>query len=332
MRMQPAEKRAGSPGNLVRVPKPDGKKVTKRWVITGCRGQLGTALVRQLEADPESEILAAVDLPELDVADPEAVLRLFDGLAGDADVVVNAAAFTHVDRCERDPENARRANADAPGLLARACDRVGCSLVHVSTDYVFSGEIDPEQSPPQAYREDDPTGPKSEYGRSKLAGEERVREISKEFLIVRTSWVFGRGRNFVAAIVGQAESRQRGEAQGALRVVDDQSGRPTYAVDLASGIRSLCGLEAVGTYHLAGGGEASWWELARATLDAAGYSDVVVDRIRTSDLDLDAPRPAYSVLDCSKAAEQGVCLRDWRAALDAYLGSEDSPIQLQALP
>ncbi len=329
--MQPAEKRAGSSGHQLRLPKPDGMKVTTRWVIIGCRGQLGTALVRQLEADPESEILAAVDLPELDVADPEAVVRLFDGLGGDADVVVNAAAFTHVDRCERDPEGARRANADAPGLLARACDRVGCGLVHVSTDYVFSGEIDPEQARPQAYREDDPTGPNSEYGRSKLAGEERVREISGEFLIVRTSWVFGRGRNFVAAIVGQAESRQRGEAQGALRVVDDQSGRPTYAVDLASGIRSLCGLEAVGTYHLAGGGEASWWELARATLDSAGYTDVVVDRIRTSDLDLDAPRPAYSVLDCSKAAEQGVRLRDWRAALDAYLGSEDSPVQLQAL-
>ncbi len=141
MRTQPAEKRAGSPGNQARIPKPDGKKVTKRWVITGCRGQLGTAMVRLLEADPEAEILAAVDLPEVDVADPEAVARLFDGPGGDADVVINAAAFTHVDRCERDPENARRANADAPGLLARACDRVGCSLVHVSTDYVFSGRI-----------------------------------------------------------------------------------------------------------------------------------------------------------------------------------------------
>jgi dTDP-4-dehydrorhamnose reductase len=304
--------------------------VTKRWVITGCRGQLGTALLRQLEDDPDAEILAAVDLPEVDVADPDAVVRLFEGLGADADVLVNAAAFTHVDRCEREPENARRANAEAPGILAQACDRVGCHLVHVSTDYVFAGEIDPELSRPHPYREEDPTGPRSEYGRSKLAGEQLVREVSEDFLIVRTSWVFGRGRNFVAAILGQAEARHRGEASGPLRVVDDQRGRPTYAVDLASGIRALCGLDAGGTYHLAGGGEATWWEFARAALDAAGYADVEVDRIRTGDLELDAPRPAYSVLDCTKAADQGVRLRDWRDALEAYLASEDSPLRLGA--
>jgi dTDP-4-dehydrorhamnose reductase len=280
--------------------------------------------VRQLGFAPGEELLAAVDLPELDVAEPAAVQGLLAGLAAPPDVLVNAAAYTHVDRCEREPEAAWRANARAPGVLAEACRRVGARLVHISTDYVFAGDAR------RPYREDDPPAPRSAYGRSKLAGEEGVRALCPECLVVRTSWVFGRGRNFVAAILAQAQARRRGEASGPLRVVDDQHGRPTYAEDLAEGLRRLLEKDARGLYHLAGGGVATWWDVARASLDASGFGDLEVERIRTGDLQQGAPRPAWSVLDCAKAEALGIRLRDWREALHAYLGSPDSPMRLEA--
>ncbi len=294
-----------------------------RWVLTGCRGQLGHALGAQLAADPQSEVLAAVDLPEVDVSDPAALEALFGGLPAPADVVANAAAFTHVDRCEREPEAARRANAQAPGLLAEACARRGARLVHVSTDYVFSGEAT------EPYREEDLPDPRSVYGRTKLEGERRVLGAAPSNLVVRTSWLFGRGRNFLAAILAQAEAARRGGAGGALRVVDDQRGRPTWAVDLAAGIRRLVDRRATGLYHVAGGGIASWWDVARLCLDEAGFADLEVARVRTRDLGLAAPRPAWSVLDCSKAEVLGVRMRDWREAVRAYLRSDDSPLRAE---
>jgi dTDP-4-dehydrorhamnose reductase len=297
-----------------------------RWLITGARGQLGLALAAQLAADPRSRLAGAVDLPEVDVSDPGAVDALLGGVAPPAEIVVNAAAFTHVDRCEREPEAAWRANADAPGLLAEGCARRGIRLVHVSTDYVFAGDA----SVP--YREEDPPDPRSVYGRTKLEGERRVQAALPGALVVRTSWLFGRGRNFLAAILAQAEARRRGEAAGPLRVVDDQRGRPTWAVDLAAGIRQLVDRGASGLYHVAGGGIASWCEVARACLDEAGFGSLEVQPIRTRDLDLAAPRPAWSVLDCSKAQAQGVVPREWREAVRAYLRSEDSPLRMEKAP
>ena len=292
-----------------------------RWVIAGSRGQLGSALSRQLAADPGAQLLAAVDLPEFDLSQQGEVRRLFDGLGAAPDVVVNAAAYTHVDRCEREPEAAHRANAVAPELLAHECRRRGAILVHVSTDYVFAGDG------ARPYREEDPPGPRSIYGRTKLEGERRALEAGAPLLLVRTSWLFGRGRNFVAAVLAQAGARRRGEESGPLRVVDDQRGRPTYAADLAEGIRRLLARDARGLYHLANDGIATWWELARACLDEAGFEDIEIERIRTRDLDLAAARPAWSVLDLSRAAGLGVRLRPWREALAAYLRSEDSPLR-----
>jgi dTDP-4-dehydrorhamnose reductase len=289
------------------------------WVVTGCRGQLGRALVERLAAAPGEELLSASDLPELDVTDPGAVERLFAGLPRPPDVLVNAAAFTAVDRCETEPETARRANGEAPGILAGACRQAGCRMVHVSTDYVFAGDAS------RPYREDDPPDPRSAYGRSKLDGERRVLAASPEFLVVRTSWVFGHGHNFVRAVLAQAEARRSGEASGPLRVVDDQHGRPTYAGDLAGGLLALLERRARGLYHLANRGVATWWSLARAALDEAGFADLAIERAATADLSLPAPRPAWSVLDCSKSEALGVRLRSWREALIAYLQSDASP-------
>ena len=293
-----------------------------RWVITGCRGQLGHALSALLAADPEREIAAAGDLPQLDIADHDSLASFLQGLVAPV-VVVNAAAMTHVDRCERQPAAAWRANADGPERLAQVCEERGFRLVHVSTDYVFAGVA------ARPYREDDPPAPASEYGRSKLEGERRVLSRCASALVVRTSWVFGRGRNFVAAILAQAEERSRRGDLTPLRVVDDQRGRPTYAADLAAGIRALVAADARGLYHVANRGEATWWQLARASLDEAGFGDLGVDRIRTQDLSLPAPRPTYSVLDCSKAEALGLRLRSWEDALRAFLRSSDSPLALK---
>lgn len=291
-----------------------------RWIVTGCRGQLGRALVQRLEAQPDQELLAAVDLPELDIADATQVKQLFAELSSAPDVLVNAAAFTAVDRCESETEAAWRANADGPAVLARSCLEAGCRMLHVSTDYVFPGDAS------RPYREQDPPAPRSAYGRSKLEGERRVRAASGDFLLVRTSWLFGEGHNFVAAVLAQAQARRDGRASGPLRVVDDQRGRPTYAVDLAGALQALLEADARGLYHVANGGVASWWDLARAALDAAGYADLEIERIRTADLDLAAPRPAWSVLDCSKAEGLGIGLRSWQQALGAYLDSAASPL------
>lgn len=294
--------------------------MTSRWIVAGCRGQLGHALGRRLALDPSRQVLASVDLPEVDLADAASIEKLFDRFASrPPEVLVNAAAFTQVDRCEREPEAARRGNVTAPGLLARACADRGIHMVHVSTDYVFAGD---SQTP---YSERDTPAPRSVYGRTKLEGEERVMAASPDFLTVRTSWVFGRGRNFVAAILDQAAAAA-GAGRSALRVVDDQHGRPTYAHDLAGAILDLVELGASGLYHVANRGVASWWEVARLALDLAGYADLSIDRIRTDELQLDAPRPAWSVLDCGKAEALGVTMRSWQEAIGAYLASGDSPI------
>jgi dTDP-4-dehydrorhamnose reductase len=290
--------------------------MSRSWLVTGNRGQLGTALEAHLQA--AGVAVEGVDL-EVDVADADAVRAAFASRrpAG----VLNAAAFTQVDRCEREPALAARGNSEAPAVLAQACRAAGIALVHVSTDYVFDGHGS------RPYREDDPPAPCSAYGRTKLAGERAVLAASPSNLVVRTSWLFGRGRNFLAAVLDQAAQRRSGAASGPLRVVDDQRGRPTYAADLAAGIWALVEGGAAGLYHVANEGVATWWELARFCLDEAGCRDLRIEKISTGDLRVDAPRPAWSVLDTSKARALGVALRPWQDAVRAYLSSDASPLR-----
>ena len=298
-----------------------------RYVVTGSQGQLGRCLVRGLsKAGSTDQLVAAFSHAELDIADRDGVDRAFDCWGGSPpDVLVNAAAYNQVDRCERDgAEAAMRVNGEGPGVLAAACEAAGTRLLHVSSDYVFSGESNapvPEDTTP---------APRTAYGRSKLAGEQRVSEVSPEAIIVRTSWVFGPGQNFVGAILRQARLRRAGEAEGPLRVVDDQRGCPTYAADLAEAIRTLAsGLAPGGIYHWQnaqdpGDPEApTWWDFARAILDGAGYSELAIDRVTTEDIAAAAPRPAYSVLSCERAEAQGAHRRSWRDALARYLASGD---------
>jgi dTDP-4-dehydrorhamnose reductase len=287
------------------------------WFVSGSRGQLGSALVARLARAQEP--VDGADIDSFDVADPAAVRAQLGALPRPL-VWINAAGFTQVDRCEREPELARRANAVAPAVLAQACAEAGALLVHISTDYVFSGDAR------RPYREDDPTGPRSVYGRTKLDGDLAVLAASDEFLIVRTSWVFGRGRNFIAAVLDQAAARRAGRASGPLRVVGDQTGRPTYAVDLAEAILALVAAGAHGVVHVANQGITTWWGLARHALDEAGFADVAIDRIQTSELKTDAVRPAWSVLDTARAEALGVKIRTWQEAVTAYLRSDHSPL------
>jgi len=286
-----------------------------RWLVTGANGQLGRCFVRRLRK-PDARV-AAFDRTALDVCDRDAVRAALDAARPDA--VANTAAFTWVDRCETETETARRVNGEAPGLLAEECAARGVRLLHVSTDYVFDGEGR------RPYREEDPPSPRSEYGRSKLLGEERVRAALPDALVVRTSWLFGPGRNFIATILGFAVERRATGAAPPLRVVDDQFGSPTYADDLAGWCVRLVEGGAGGLYHLANRGVATWWEVAREALDLGGFREIGIERVATSAFPRPAPRPAYSALDGAKAQAAGIFRRGWREALAAYMNSDDAP-------
>lgn len=290
-----------------------------RFLVTGSGGQLGICLVQKIGASAGHVLAAAPGHAQLDVADRAAVCAALDAARPDA--VVNAAAFTWVDRCETERELAWRINAEAPGLLAQECAARGIRLVHVSTDYVFDGEAR------RPYTEEDPVSPRTEYGRGKLEGERRVGDAMPGALVVRTSWVFGPGRNFIATMLGAADRRRAEGGEAPLRVVDDQFGSPTYAGDLASWILLLVEGEARGLYHLANRGVATWWEVAREALDLAGFREVPIERVGTGEFPRPAPRPAYSALGCAKADAAGVVRRGWRAALAAYLASDDTPLR-----
>jgi len=271
--------------------------------VTGAGGQLGRALATLV---PEGVHLGKSDLDITDrAAVHDAVLR------HRPEVIINTAAYTKVDAAEADPEAAFAVNADAVSTLAEATSKSGSLLVQLSTDYVFRGD---KQG---AYVEDDETGPLSVYGKSKLQGE-KAASGAERFLIVRSSWVFGQGHNFIRSMISAAASREE------LEVVDDQRGLPTYARDLAQGLMELVKAGAAGIYHLAGRGEpATWADLAELALEAARLP-TKVRRVTTAQYYAArpgpvAPRPANSVLDCSKAASLGVRLRQWPEAVLSYV-------------
>ncbi|MEE3326659.1 MAG: dTDP-4-dehydrorhamnose reductase [Myxococcota bacterium] len=307
-----------------------------RWIVTGSQGQLGRCMGRVLDGYPQEDLVGHFSHSELDLSRQESVYSaLQEESVATADFLVNCAAFTDVDGCETNEEAARAANADGPAWLAMWCREQGIRLIHISTDYVFAGDAG------RPYKESDPVDPRTAYGRTKEEGERRVLASDPEALVVRTSWVFGPGQNFVEAIVRQAELRKQGEASGPLRVVSDQWGSPTYASDLAEGIVDLVlgqeartsaefvGLDSAsrgvnpgppsGILHLSNAGETSWFEFAREILDLSGHAEIEVLPVSSEEFKRPAPRPAWSVLDCGRAESLGVRLRAWPEALRDYL-------------
>ena len=256
-------------------------------LLLGRRGQVGGELERLLR--PVCE-LVALDSTELDVAKPQALVQCVRAVRPQA--IVNAAAYTAVDRAESEPELAAAVNATAPGVLAEEARRLGAYMVHYSTDYVFDGR---KRSP---YVETDAPAPLSVYGRTKLQGEQAVRAAGARHAILRSGWIYaGRGRNFALTILEKARSAAR------LRVVDDQRGAPTWARDIAELSADLLARDEPpeGTYHAAAAGETTWCEYAREILRLAAI-ELPVEPIATSEYPAAAPRPAYSVLDSSLLA------------------------------
>jgi dTDP-4-dehydrorhamnose reductase len=276
----------------------------RRVLVTGAAGMLASDLLAPL-ARTGYRVFPRTRA-DLDVTDPAAVSRAFREVQ--PDVVVNCAAYTKVDDSESNPL-ARAVNARAVANLARECAERAATLVQISTDFVFDGEKG------LPYVEEDPTNPLSEYGRTKRDGEEAAL-AAPSALVVRSSWLFGRGgRNFVEAILMQAE---RGERE--VRVVSDQRGRPTATPDLAEATVALLQTNASGIYHFANRGEASWFEFARAIVDLAGHTGTRVVPIASASLDRPAKRPAYSSLDTTRFEKKtGLPIRTWRDALADYL-------------
>ena len=255
-----------------------------KLLITGAAGQLGQALA--LAGARQGWEVVPTDLPDLDITDP----RLVQGELSHQrpEVVINAAAATRVDDLESDPDGALRVNALGPRNLAVACRRLGVKLIHLSTDYVFDG------AKPGPYVEWDPTGPLSVYGRSKLLGEEWVRQQCPDHFIVRTAWLYGiPGPNFVTAILARGRHLA---PDGELKVVHDQRGTPTSTLALAPQLLALAATEAFGTYHATCQGETTWFEFAGLILETAGIT-VRVTSCTTAEYPRPAPRPANSVLE-----------------------------------
>jgi dTDP-4-dehydrorhamnose reductase len=277
--------------------------VCMKVFITGAHGMLAHDIIRVLEG---SHQLILTDLADLDICNPRQTAELL-AMHG-PDCVINCAAYTNVDGCETDSDNAFAVNAAGAKNLALACRQSGAKLVHISTDYVFDGA---GQRP---YIEDDAPNPLSVYGTSKLAGERCIQEVLDDHVIVRTEWLYGRqGKHFVGRILQLARERD------VLDVVDDQTGSPTCTADLALAIEALLAIPARGIYHVTNAGSCSWYEFAQKILAVAGSPTRVLP-IASERLARPARRPAYSVLDCSKfTKETGHVLRPWEQALEHYM-------------
>ena len=287
-------------------------------LLLGQDGQVARCVQARAARLGESLVVAgreAVDLERPDIARP-----MLEKLSRDARAIINAAAYTAVDKAEEEPDRARALNAEAPAMIAALAAERGIPFVHVSTDYVFDGSGDAPHLP------DDPTCPLGVYGRTKRDGEDAVRSVGGVHVILRTSWVFSEhGSNFVRTMLRLGAERDH------LRVVDDQVGGPTAAADIAAALLHIASHlvqepSASGTYHFAGSPDVSWAAFARDIMARAGLP-CAIEPIPSSDYPTPAPRPLNSRLDCTSCHETfGIARPDWRAGLGEVLAS------LRAIP
>lgn len=274
-------------------------------LVTGAKGQLGSDLVSVLSRHHR---VFGCSRQEMDIADLSQVVETVHRIKPDA--IIHTAAYTRVDQAERDQDRAYLVNAYGTRNVAVAARQAGAKIVYISTDYVFDGQSD------IPYKEFDPTGPRSVYGKSKLAGEELVKTLSDRYFIVRTSWVYGKqGHNFVKALLQLARDRRE------LPVVCDQVGSPTYTLDLAGFLKDLIETDKYGVYHASNTGACSRYDFAQAVFAEAGR-EIKVIPVATQDFPRPAPRPAYSVLDHMAIRLNGFPeLRHWRDALKDFIRS-----------
>jgi dTDP-4-dehydrorhamnose reductase len=284
-----------------------------RLLIAGWQGQVARALVEAAPACPDVTA-CAVGRAALDICEARSIERALSRI--EPSIIINSAAYTAVDKAETDSERAFALNRDGARLLAEAAARRGIPIIHISTDYVYDGHK------PSPYVENDTPAPATVFGRSKLDGEQAVREANPKHLILCTAWVFSpSGRNFVKSMLGQAAEQPR------VRVVDDQHGSPTYAPHLVSAILELARQlsaarteeNAWGVYHAAGTGTTTWRGFAEEVFRrsaAMGGPTAAVDPIASADYPTPAQRPANSQLDCGKLERTfGLRLPDWQVGV-----------------
>ena len=279
-------------------------------LVIGAKGMLGRDLMTILRADLPNDEIVGWDIEEIDIQKEEQTVTKIEKLR--PSIVVHLAAYTDVDGCELDEGRAFGVNAEGTKHVARAVSRCQAKMVYLSTDYVFDGNKG------EPYLESDAPHPLNVYGRSKLQGEQYAQAWTKEVLIVRTQWLYGRyGKNFVASILRQANEKK------VLSIVDDQSGSPTYTVDLSKAISVLIQCDARGIFHVANSDLCSWYVFGQTILKLSGLDGVKVIPISSKELGRPAVRPSYSVFDCQKLKrETGFVLRPWPEALRSYLRAD----------
>ena len=285
----------------------------KKILLTGCNGQLGRAIQKEYGDTVEflrTDFIDAEGITRLDISDIDQVMNF--ARAEKPDAIINCAAFTNVDGCETNEDAAFKANAIGPRNLAIASRETGAKLIHVSTDYVFEG------NGTRPYVESDTPNPVSAYGRTKLAGEQFVRDFADRYFILRTAWLYGDGKNFVKTMLGAAQSRDE------VSVVCDQKGSPTSAVELAKMIHFLEPTENYGIFHATCEGDTNWAEFTEEIYRKAGLStkeNHLTSEEYAAMNPAAANRPKYSILEnrMLKLTTDKFMMADWHDALDYYL-------------
>ncbi len=280
-------------------------------LITGANGMLAKSVRKRLEGNE----LICTDVAELDITNEEAVLNKIKEVK--PEYIINCAAFTAVDKAETAGEIVEKINADGPRNLAKAAKENDCVLVHISTDYVFGGDLDVEKD----YKEDDPKSPVTAYGITKLHGEEAIQENTDKYYIFRTAWLYGDGNNFVRTML------KLGETKDEISVVNDQHGSPTYAEDLANFIAEAIEKKIpYGIYHTTNEGYTTWYDFTKAIFEYAGII-CKVDPVSTEEyIEMmkitQAKRPKNSQMSKEKLKAQGIEVPEWEDALKRYLKAE----------
>ena len=279
-------------------------------LITGANGMLAKA-VRERFKEHELILTDVVGTElSLDITNLKEVEEFVSNIK--PDVIINCAAYTAVDKAEEEEDLARKINADGPKNLAIAANQNNCRLVHISTDYVFGGDL----SLDEIYKEDDSKAPVTAYGRTKLAGEKAIEENTEKFYIFRTAWLYGDGKNFVRTMLKFGKEREE------VKVVYDQHGSPTYAVDLADIIyQALEKNIPYGIYHTTNLGFTTWYEFTKKIYELAGIS-CRVNPVTSEEFASAAKRPANSMLSKEKILEAGITVPSWEDALERYLKEE----------
>lgn len=273
-----------------------------RILITGASGMLGHDLQRTLK----NHELILYNSKNLDITNKNLVSEKINEMK--PDILINSAAYTNVDDCETNYEEAHKVNALGPKNLATVCKDLKIPLVHISTDYVFDGKKT------EPLKENDNLGPQTAYGKTKLEGEQFIQKILDEYFIIRTAWLYGcEGNNFVKTMLNLSKSHNE------INVVNDQIGSPTFTYDLAKGISEIIKTDKYGVYHLTNSGSCSWYEFSKEIFKLANIN-VKVTPVTTEEFPRPAPRPKYSVLSNDKWIKQGFKpLRNYKEALKEYL-------------